>query len=776
MTILRALLVTGLILLPSACSQSPESPSPGNENEFVGSSDCRSCHERFYKKWENSHHGQAMQLFTPGLTGRVVPEEPIQLGEKRYGVAYEADQGWIIEKTGESEKRFRMLYALGGKNVYFFLTELDRGMLQVLPISFDVRAGSWYGTTGSMVRGFHEQFDEAVDWTDRLLTFNTSCYGCHVSQVTTNYDSVTDSYRTVWEEPGVNCETCHGPGGEHVRVCKEAGDGKKPDDLKIIITASFDNHQTNSMCGPCHAKMYPISSDFMPGDLYFDHFGLNALEDRDFYPDGRDLGENYTYTQWLMNSCARKGTLDCVDCHTSSGRNRHADAPDNACMPCHDQYVTDPEPHTHHAADSEGSRCVSCHMPQTTFARMVRHDHSFLAPTPAATMEFGSPNACNICHENQKADWSDRWVRKWYTRDYQEPVLERARLIEAARKGDWSGLDQMLAYLSRSDRDPVFTASLVRLLEDCPDEHKWPTLRQAMSDPSPLVRSAAAAAMGLEPVGENRQLLLAALADETRLVQITSAAGLSQIPIDQFSGPDRAKVQAAFAAYQKSLESRPDDWASCYSLGNFYASQGNLQKAVSLYEKSGYLRPDAVPPLVNMSMAQARLGRMDDAESSLRKALSLNPQNAGVNFNLGLLLAEREQIEEAEACLRQALKSDPQFAEAAFNLGVLLGGQEAPESISWCRKAFQLRPQNDRYGYTLAYQLARAGKTSEAVKILNSVIALEPADSSPYLLLADVLQSRGEGQLVADVFEKAAGNSRLNAQQRSWFRSRAEGN
>jgi len=716
-----------------------------------------------------------MQLFTPELTGRVVPEEPLQLGEKRYSVTYEGNQGWIVEQTGDSEKRFQMLYALGGKNVFFFLTQLERGMLQVLPISFDVRAGNWYGTTGSMVRGFHEQFDEEVDWTDRLLTFNTSCYACHVSQVTTNYDPATDSYHTAWQEPGVNCETCHGPGGEHVRVCKEAGEGNTPEDLKIIVTASFDNHQTNAMCGPCHAKMYPISSNFMPGDLYFDHFGLIALEDRDFYPDGRDLGENYTYTQWLLNPCAQNGTLDCVDCHTSSGRNRHADAPDNACMPCHDQYVTDPEPHTHHAADSEGSRCVSCHMPRTTFARMVRHDHSFLAPTPATTIEFGSPNACNICHDDQKAEWSDRWVRKWYPRDYQEPVLERARLIEAARKEDWSGLDQMLAYLSRPDRDPVFAASLVRLVENCPDGKKWPALRRAVSDPSPLVRSAAATALGLEPVGENRQLLLAALADEKRIVRVSSAAGLSQIPIDQFTGPDRAKVQVAFADYRKSLESRPDDWASCYSLGNFYASQGNLQKAVSLFEKAVYLRPDAVPPLVNMSMAQARLGRMDDAESSLRKALALSPQNAGVNFNLGLLLAEQDQVKDAEACLRQAIKSDPQFAEAAYNLGVLLGGREDPEGLSWCRKAFELRPQNDRYGYTLAYHLARDGKANEAIKVLNSVIALDPPDSSPYLLLADLLQSRGQGQLAAAVFEKAAGNTRLDAQQRSWFRSRAQG-
>ena len=31
-----------------------------------------------------------------------------------------------------------------------------------------------------------------------MLTFNTSCYGCHVSQLATNYIASSDTYRTTW--------------------------------------------------------------------------------------------------------------------------------------------------------------------------------------------------------------------------------------------------------------------------------------------------------------------------------------------------------------------------------------------------------------------------------------------------------------------------------------------------------------------------------------------------------------------------------------------------
>jgi hypothetical protein len=56
-----------------------------------------------------------------------------------------------------------------------------------------------------------------------------------------------------------------------------------------------------------------------------DHYDLITLENPDFYADGRDLGENYTYTSWLMSPCLKSGKLHCVTCHTSSGRYRFKD-------------------------------------------------------------------------------------------------------------------------------------------------------------------------------------------------------------------------------------------------------------------------------------------------------------------------------------------------------------------------------------------------------------------------------------------------------------------
>ena len=303
-----------------------------------------------------------MQPFTQRLAKeKLAPlDDEIKIGENYYRVDIAAgpsadDNARMLERGPGGDKEYKIEHVLGGKNVYYFLTPTDRGRLQVLPLAYDVHHKQWYDTTASAVRHFAAQPDEsrpdeALDWHERELTFNTSCYNCHVSLLSTNYDPKTNSYNTVWGEPGINCETCHGSAKEHIRVCRQAAaDGTTPSDLKLTVVVQdrgFSSRQVNTACAPCHAKMVPISNDFQPGDRYFDHFDLIGFEHPDFYPDGRDLGENYTYTLWRISPCAKAGKLDCVHCHTSSGRYRHKDNPNQSCLPCHKERVDNVAAHS----------------------------------------------------------------------------------------------------------------------------------------------------------------------------------------------------------------------------------------------------------------------------------------------------------------------------------------------------------------------------------------------------------------------------------------------
>lgn len=320
---------------------------------YAGSQSCRECHERFHGLWSTSMHGLAMQPYTKEFARErlTAPAHPVRIKDWSYRA--DLSKGEVVEKGPAGGQRYRIAYALGGKNIFYFLTPMDRGRLQTLPVAYDVRKKEWFDTALSGLRHFpgQQEGEEPVGWREWPYTFNTSCYGCHVSQLSSNYDPKTDSYATTWKEPGINCETCHGPSEQHNAAMRQLPKGEKPadsTDFRIIRTKEFTPGQHNDACNSCHSKALPLTSGYRTPERFFDHFDLVTLENPDFYPDGRDLGENYTQTSWRMSPCAKGGKLHCVTCHTSSGRYRFRKPEDanKACLPCHGERVKSVSAHS----------------------------------------------------------------------------------------------------------------------------------------------------------------------------------------------------------------------------------------------------------------------------------------------------------------------------------------------------------------------------------------------------------------------------------------------
>jgi Tfp pilus assembly protein PilF len=544
-------------------------------------------------------------------------------------------------------------------------------------------------------------------------------------------------------------------------------DGKKPKDLKIISTTPFKAEQTNSMCGSCHAKMNNVSPSFKPGDKYFDHFDLVTLEHPDFYPDGRDLGENYTMTSWRMSPCVKSGKLDCMHCHTSSGRYRFREtaSANNACLPCHKERVENAEAHTHHTTDSEAGKCIACHMSMTKFAHMNRSDHSMRPPTPAATLAFKSSNACNICHDDKDATWANEHVRQWHGLDYQKEILEPAYLIDEARKQDWEHLDNMLQYIGRKDRDEVIGASLIRLLRACDSEKKWSvTINALKEDPSPLVRASAAEALDNYLTGESLKALLGATHDKYRLVRVRAAASLASIPPERLRDEYQKGLQNATAQYLEGLQARGDDYINHYNLGNFYLSRRDTDQAIRSFETAIKLRPDYLASHVNAAFAYNAAGRNDKAEASFRKALELDPNSLVVHINLGMLLGEQKRTQDAEQVFRKVLELDPNSAVAAYNLGVILAPKQPAEAIRWCGKAYQLQPDEPKYVYL--YQNA---KQKAAINVLQSMVKRRVPYSDAYAFLGSIYQRQKELDKAITIYQAAVNNKELPQQDRRSF-------
>jgi tetratricopeptide (TPR) repeat protein len=105
---------------------------------------------------------------------------------------------------------------------------------------------------------------------------------------------------------------------------------------------------------------------------------------------------------------------------------------------------------------------------------------------------------------------------------------------------------------------------------------------------------------------------------------------------------------------------------------------------------------------------------------------------------MGLLKAEQNDMKGAEQYLKKALKADPQMAQAAYNLCVITSKDRINEAVNWCRTAAELRPQDPRYAYTLAFYLNQKGDRDEAVRTLKAILEKYPGYTDAEMLLGEI--------------------------------------
>ena len=144
-----------------------------------------------------------------------------------------------------------------------------------------------------------------------------------------------------------------------------------------------------------------------------------------FYKDGRFRETTFIVEAFTRSACYRHGAAQCATCHSPHLQNfannptslKFAAEPDEMCLQCHGQYRSRVSDHTHHAADSQASRCVSCHMPKIVNALLFKaRSHQIEIPRADLTERFGqedSPNACLLCHNEKDAKWAEENLQNW---------------------------------------------------------------------------------------------------------------------------------------------------------------------------------------------------------------------------------------------------------------------------------------------------------------------------------------------------------------------------
>ena len=111
--------------------------------------------------------------------------------------------------------------------------------------------------------------------------------------------------------------------------------------------------------------------------------------------------------------------FDCHQVHSNQNSSNLNERGNQVCLQCHTAQNaaglkgTVPE-HTHHAANSPGSQCIACHMPQIeqTIKDNFVAAHTFRFISPVMTEQSGIPNPCTSCHKDKSNQWGSDRIEK----------------------------------------------------------------------------------------------------------------------------------------------------------------------------------------------------------------------------------------------------------------------------------------------------------------------------------------------------------------------------
>ncbi|MCJ7815884.1 MAG: hypothetical protein MUP31_07520, partial [Xanthomonadales bacterium] len=307
--------------------------------QFVGSTQCRDCHNPEYDRWQGSHHDLAMD----------VANENTVLGDFNnaeftlHGITsrfYKKDEKYFVNTNGPNGEmgEFEITHTFGWFPLQQYLVPFPGGRLQTLPIAWDSRDNRWFRVPPEEPVAP----DDWLYWTNAAQNWNGMCAQCHSTHLEKNYDVESDSYNTTWTDIDVGCEACHGPGSKHLAWAQmpDMARPQTPNFELAVQTSNINSRELVELCAPCHSRRGAMGDyQHMETDL-LDNFLPSLLAEGLYFPDGQIQDEVYVYGSFTQSKMYRHD-VRCSDCHDVHSIKLVKEG-NELCLQCHraDQYDT----------------------------------------------------------------------------------------------------------------------------------------------------------------------------------------------------------------------------------------------------------------------------------------------------------------------------------------------------------------------------------------------------------------------------------------------------
>ncbi len=644
---------------------------------FVGTESCKSCHEKEYKNWQGSNHHLSMQKadsstvlanFNTTVTFNGVTSEFYTKGNNYY------------VKTPDSDaqvKEFKITYTFGVTPLQQYIAEFPDGSYQCLQTAWDTEKNKWFDLQPDL----KIEPGEWLHWTGNAMKWNTACADCHSTNIHKNFDPESGVYKTSFSEISVGCEACHGPGSKHVSFYKVDKKGTPPE---LYITRGMDPKELVQKCARCHSRRTQLTSFFDYEGHYLDHYEPQLITVPTYEPDGQISDEDYVYASFIQSKMYAKGVA-CKDCHDMHSMELKAIG-NTLCMQCHEPRYNSKK-HHFHPIGSASAECVNCHMTGKTYmGNDFRRDHSFRIPRPDQSMQYGTPNACNGCHQDKSASWAAQNIEKWYGTERKDHFSDHLL------KGFAGDKAELFYLLEHQDYPDIVRASAVSYLTSMVSPNEVQQIKKYLSDQSALVRNETVKLIGSQQPENGPDLLESVINDPVRIVRINSAEFMSRWQAIDKSNPEHVN---ALAEYTKMLEMNADFPGGLKRIAEHAQSKGENQKAIAAYRKA--LEIDNYNNTIRMNLALLlyQNGNVREAENLYLKVTQQEPEVSYPYYMLGLLYNEQNKPELAASNLAHACDREPFLERAFYNYAIILQQKKAyDESLNIIRKGLSRGGQN----------------------------------------------------------------------------------
>lgn len=684
---------------------------------YIGDENCTSCHKEAAESWKGSHHDKAMQLVTEDSVLGDFNDVSVSLD----GVAYfffrkESD---FFVKTTEldgSENEYKVTYVFGLTPLQQYIIDFKDGKKQVLRVTWDTIDQKWF----HQYAGDEIVITDWLHWSRGAQNWNTMCAECHSTNLKKNYFVEKDSFHTTYSSINVSCESCHGPGAQHLNW---ANSGRTDGDMHMVL--GNDQKSQMNMCAPCHARRVKLSKDLIPGLNFEDQYLIQNISSDFYHLDGQILEEDYVYGSFLQSKMHAQG-VKCGDCHNVHS-NKLKMTGNKLCLQCHVPDTYDSPKHHFHQANTEASQCINCHMTGKYYmGNDFRRDHSFRIPRPDQSVAHGTPNACSECHKDKSEEWAAEWVVNWYGEE-RKPHFSDYLLLSNQTELNVTERKKLDTFINDLNYPAIARSTVIDNI-NYTNEEQLKSLLTALNDSSAIVRYNALIQFRSMSPQDRIAIAQKHMVDSTKLVRIGSAQLLVGFEGDGWNETDKLSLYKANEELEEMLYSSADFSTGRLQLGDHFMQTNDIPTAIKHYEKALKMDSLLFPVYTNLATAYSIAKQTDKALETLNIWMDKQPDAARPYYLRALLNFEIGNNDIAEEDLKMAIELNPRDSRSMYNLSTYYYQiKEFQKAEIQVKKALQIEPNNQEIKYLYALILKEMGNIQESNKIIQELQMQNPA-------------------------------------------------